>query len=286
MRDGEDGEARFAFGSVKELAGIEGFAFLPLSEARRGEDVVESEDEFEAFLGGVEGFEIEDADLGEGRMLDALDEQAEIEVGPLPPGIGEQGGEQDGFTAFDGIGVELEETEEAGDGGLDAVGDGLGVVSIRGGEGREDVDGTARGTAGGVDGHVDLLAQSADTVGRLAPGSEAFFPELGLLGGEVVGGDAFALGVLFVDPGAEVRGLEIREREEEIGEVAFGIDDDGGNAVDGGLFQQGEAEAGLAAAGHADADGVGDKVAGIVKERDVLSGFGGGVVGATEVEGP
>jgi hypothetical protein len=60
------------------------------------------------------------------------------------------------------------------------------------------------------------------------------------------------------------------EVEQEIGKIAFGIDDDGGDAIDGGFLKQADAEAGLAAAGHADADGVGDQVLGIEEKEAIV----------------
>src|SRR5262249_29760832 len=69
------------------------------------------------------------------------------------------------------------------------------------------------------------------------------------------------------------------------GEIALGVDDHGGNAVDGGFLQEADAQAGLARAGHADDDTVRGQVAGVV--HDVLVGPDGllvEIVLATEVE--
>jgi Flp pilus assembly protein TadD len=57
-------------------------------------------------------------------------------------------------------------------------------------------------------------------------------------------------------PRAEILRGELREGEQQVAEVALGVDGDRRDAVDRGLLEQREAQAGLAAAGHADADRV------------------------------
>ncbi len=56
--------------------------------------------------------------------------------------------------------------------------------------------------------------------------------------------------------GRKSAGREIGERQQQVAEVALGVDDEGRDAVDRGLLEQRDAQAGLAAAGHADADRV------------------------------
>ena len=65
----------------------------------------------------------------------------------------------------------------------------------------------------------------------------------------------------------EILGRELRKREQQIAEIALGIDDDRGDAVDGRFFEQRQAEARLAAAGHADADGVRGQVLRVVEQQ-------------------
>src|SRR5690606_22498587 len=72
------------------------------------------------------------------------------------------------------------------------------------------------------------------------------------------------------DPGGEISRLQLWKSQEQIAEVTFGIDDDRGNAVDGGFFEQGDAEARLAAAGHADDHAVRCEIPGIVQQQIVL----------------
>ena len=58
---------------------------------------------------------------------------------------------------------------------------------------------------------------------------------------------------------------QLGKGEQQVAEVALGIDGDDRDAVDGGFFEQRQAEARLAAAGHADAHGVGGEVLGVVR---------------------
>ena len=70
-----------------------------------------------------------------------------------------------------------------------------------------------------------------------------------------------------IDPGREVLGAQLGKGEQQVGEVALGIDGDRRDAVDRRLFEQRQAQAGLAAAGHADADGVRRQVLRVVEQR-------------------
>src|SRR4030095_5216283 len=74
------------------------------------------------------------------------------------------------------------------------------------------------------------------------------------------------------------------EGEEEIAQIALGIDHQRGNAVDRGLLEERQAEAGLAAARHAHADRVGDEIFRIVEEQGAGGCFRAEIVGAPEVE--
>ena len=84
-------------------------------------------------------------------------------------------------------------------------------------------------------------------------------------------GEARGVGV-----GGKVGGAARGEVQGEVAEVAFGVDGDDGDAVQRGFFEQGDAEAGFAGAGHADDDGVGGEVGCVVEDgrAGVGQGFG------------
>jgi len=54
--------------------------------------------------------------------------------------------------------------------------------------------------------------------------------------------------------------------KKQVGEVAFGIDDDRGDALDGSLLQQADAQARLARAGHAGDDGMCGEICRVIEQ--------------------
>ena len=65
------------------------------------------------------------------------------------------------------------------------------------------------------------------------------------------GRDAGLLGVALVDPGAEVGGRQLGEQQEQVGQIALGVDEQAGHARREALLDQHDAETGLARTGHA-----------------------------------
>ena len=91
--------------------------------------------------------------------------------------------------------------------------------------------------------------------------------------------------VVGVDPRLEINGLHLRKLQQQVDHVALGVDQNGGDFVQRGLFEQANAEPRLAAARHADADGVGGEVARVVVDGLVAALAGGEIVARAEVEG-
>ena len=87
-----------------------------------------------------------------------------------------------------------------------------------------------------------------------------------------------------VDPRPKVARRQVRKREQQVAQVALGIDRDGRDAVERRLFQQRHAQPRLAAARHADADGVGREVLAVVKQRLGMRLAGRQIVRPAEVE--
>ena len=83
----------------------------------------------------------------------------------------------------------------------------------------------------------------------------------------LVRGFAFFGGVVFIDPWAEVRCFEIGEIEHQVGDIAFGIDDDGWDIIHGGLLEYGDTQAGFTRTGHTEHHAVGDEILGIIKHQ-------------------
>jgi hypothetical protein len=116
------------------------------------------------------------------------------------------------------------------------------------------------------------------------PHSASPFLHSSLLARVVGGLEALLPRVVLVDPRQEILGTQLGEGEHQIGEVALGIDDEGGDAVDRSLLEQGEAEAGLAAARHAHAHRVGDQVLRVVQHEPGRRLPRRQIPGASEVE--
>ena len=264
----EDGVAGEAVGGVEEGGDVERFTFDPGLEGGGGEDVVEEHGEAEAVVGGEEGVDVEDAEFLEGRGLDLQDEFAEVEVFALAPGVFKEVGEEDVFAGTDGVNVfEADEAEEGGGGAGDFFAEDFAVLipgQLRSLEGGEDANGDARVGAGGVDGEAGGVGEGLETFGGDVPLGKAFFPEVGGLGGGLFRGFAGATGEVGVDPGLEVSRGEGGEVEEGVGDVAFGVNHQRGDALKGGFFKQADAQASFAGASHADDNSVGGEVGGVV----------------------
>ena len=111
-----------------------------------------------------------------------------------------------------------------------------------------------------------------------------FVQQLGLLARVVGGRKSLLPRVVLVDPRQEILRPQLGEREHQIGEVALGVDEEGGDAVDRRLLEQGEAQTGLAAARHAHAHCVGDEVLRVVEHEPGLRLPRRQIPGASEVE--
>ena len=140
---------------------------------------------------------------------------------------------------------------------------------LRRGERRDDGDRDTGRAAGSVDREVGRVLQTRDTGAVLSPVGKALLPEACLVGRVLVQRAAGAPAILLVDPRREVLGGQIGKRQQQIADVTLGIDDEGGNAVDRGFFDERQTQAGLAAAGHADAHRVRDQILGVVQQEIV-----------------
>ncbi len=152
-----------------------------------------------------------------------------------------------------------------------------------GGERLEDAHRQARVGAGGVDGEIGRVLQALDAGRVLSPIGQSLLPHLRLLLGELIDGDALLGRLLVAHPRAKVLGAQFGEGEHQVGQVALGVDDDRRDAIDGGFFQQTDAEAGLATPRHAHAHAVSDEVLRVVQE-EAAGLLAGQIVLAAQVE--
>ena len=288
MRDRQDRDARLALGRPQQALDVEGLAFEPRGEAGRCEQVVQRHRQAEAVLGGVEGLEVHDTDALDARVLDFLDQAAEIEADPRPPTAVQDLREQDVFATADRVGIEAEQGEQAGDRGHHALAHGVVVLAHgfgRRGEGTEHGQGQAGTAAGRVDRDVGRVLEALDACAVLAPGGEALAPEIGRGLGVLGDGPSLARRFAGIDPRLEALGREVGEGQHQVAEIALGIDRNGRHAVEGGLFEQRDAQARLARTRHADTHAVGRQVLGVVHEQLVGDVVRVHVEGLAQVEG-
>jgi hypothetical protein len=129
-------------------------------------------------------------------------------------------------------------------------------------------------------------AKPADAAAILAPVGESVLPSLRDLGCVRLDAHVLPQGFCRIDPRREIRRQQIRKREQQVGQIAFGIDRDDRNAVDGRLLDEAESETGLAAARHPDADGVREQVLRVVENGIRQADARCQVVPSSEVEQP
>ncbi len=79
-------------------------------------------------------------------------------------------------------------------------------------------------------------------------------------------------------------GASAREVQQEVGQVPFGIDDDGRDALQRRFFEQGNAQTGFPGAGHPGDHRVGGQVGGIVGKGFLDRLFSGGIVIAAKIQ--
>ena len=217
---------------AEEHGGIERRSLAPGGERRRRGEPVQPQRELLPVLRGEERVELEDAELPQWGPLDVADQGAEIEIAACPPGVLDEIGEQHVLAARQRIGGDPDEPEEARHRALDLVPERLrlGLPGERRRAQRADqVQRHARGRAGRVDGQLGRVAVRLDPGGVDPAGGETLRPVSGRLRGELVEREAGGAGVRLVHPGAEARGGEVGEGEEEVAHVALRVEHERGD---------------------------------------------------------
>ena len=194
----------------------------------------------------------------------------------MAPGILENVREQDVLARAHRVDVvQTHQPEQGGDRAGDFLAQNL-PVALPGDVGRfqrgQDADRDARVRAGCVDGELGGIFQRLDAARLDPPIRQPFLPvRCGAFGGlfDRLPG---APGFIRVDPGLEVLRQQVREVQQQVGHVAFGVDHDGRDAVQRRFFQQADAQTGLARAGHAHHECVRGQVGRVVKQR-LVAGF-------------
>ena len=287
MGNAEDAATRLALGRVEHALNVQRLAFQPRGEAWTGDQVVQLHRQVVALVFGEEVVHVLDADLADGRLLNLTHKVFNRDVLLLAPVVRDDVGEQDVLARLHGVGLDITEREDAADGALDAVAEHLAILHhfvARCFQRTQDRHRQAGIAARRVNGHVRIAAQGLDAVHTLAGIAEALLPQLRLSIRVVVHADAFAARIVGVHPRLQLFATEVGKGEEQVADVALGIDRDDRDAIHQRLFDQRKAEACLAGAGHAQHHAMGHEILRIVEHQLVLRLLGIQVICATEVK--
>ncbi len=248
---------------------VERVAAHPCREAGRCQQVVERQRQLEAIRRREEGVEIERADAANRWRLHESDQARQVEVLPRLPGGLDQLRDEDVLARANGIRIDPDEPQKARCGNPDLLPEQVAALHDRGpggAEGGQYREPASRVAARREDAKVRAVAESGDPLAGLAPFGEAVLPEPCLSCRELGLRLARSLRLGRVDPGLEVCGPQFGERQQEVRQIALGVDDQGRYSVESRFFQKRNAKPRLAAARHADANGVCRQVLRVVDE--------------------
>ena len=99
-----------------------------------------------------------------------------------------------------------------------------------------------------------------------SPVGQTAAPAFGCRRRKLLDAFVFAACVVYIDPGLKISRLHLWKLQQQVSDVPFGVDQQGGHLVQGSLFEQSEAEPGLATAGHPNTDGMRHQIARVVVE--------------------
>ncbi len=285
--DVEDRHAGASVRLVEQALDVHRVAFQPRLERRRGDDVVQVERQLLPLALGDVIVDREDAELVEGRLLHLQDDVLKRQILPALPGVLENVGDEHVLFVLHRLYVAPDQRQQRRDDAVDllTVGFHVGIpAALRRAQRGEDAHGQPGIRAGRVDAVARGGFEPAHPVGDDAPTGESLRPGVRHVGGVLRHVHPGAARVVHVDPGLKVFGAQVGEVEQQIGDVALRIDDDRRDVVENGFFEQGDAQPGFAAAGHADDDGVGGQVARVVIDHVVGKALAVGVVATTEIK--
>ena len=288
MRQGKNGGTRLAFLAIKQALDIEGRSLGPGGEGRPGEQGIEVHRQGHALRLGIKGLKRKDPDLGKGRTDNRPDQPFQGEILAEAPVMEKDRTQQQVLAALQRVAGDVDQRQQAGDGGGHQTVDGIDIghrLGRRGGKASQHRE-RSNGSAGGIDLHFHAAAQGGDALRTLVPGSQPLFPGGSGVGGQLLDTDSLFLGLGGIEPGLEIARGQVGKGQQQVGHIALGIDDQRRDIVHDRLLDQADTETGLATAGHADDHPVGGEILVLKEERRGwgLSAAGGEVDLAPEVE--
>ena len=268
--DREDRDPRTPVRRSEEEIDVEGIAGEPSIKPRTREEMVEGDCKLVALLPRVEAFQVQNPDFLNFWVLNARDKELDVEGLLAGPGLGDDRHEEEVFAALYRVGFDAEKAEQASDDAKRLLADRLSIGPFgRRGERFHERDRHSETGAWRIDTDVGRILQSLNTCAILVARRETSRPLLCLFCG------IFSLG----NPREEVFRPKLGERQQEIRQIPFRIDNNRRNLIDCGLFEERDREARLSASRHADYDAVGREVARLIEVR-----MGGCAVGCRLAE--
>ena len=283
----EDAMARFTLGGEIEAVNIEWLALQPTLKGGGRNQVVEGHRQFKTIFLREEGIHIKDPQLAHRWGLDRQDQLRQIKVAPFLPEMFKDVGEQNRLAAAHRIRLDADQAQKRRHGAANPLANCFplcGKIKAWRGQTTQDIDRHPGIGTGCKDCIFNRISQGAHT-GRInAPIGQAGPPLFGGILGKLIDIFAFAPRIIDVDPRLEISGTQFGKLEQQVGQITLGINQNRRHAVERRLFQQAEAEPGLATAGHAHADGVGGQVAGIIVDGDLAALAAIQIILSAEVE--
>ncbi len=267
--DRKDRHPRLAFGRVEQALDVQRLALRPGRKSRRRRQIVEPHRQRKPVLRGKERFQRQHADLVDSRLLHGMDQCDEIEVPPRPPFAVHHHRQQDVLARLQGIRLHPRQRQQPRHRRRNPIPHRRGVVGktgrrrIQRGQDRKRQPGPGSWR---IDRKISRGLQAGDPRTVLPPSRQPFRPGLRRLRRVILRRHLFAGGLAFIHPWTEIRRGQPRKRQQQVAQVALGINHQDGNPVDGRLLDQADAQARLARACHSHAHRVGGQVLCVVQQ--------------------
>ncbi|OQA19379.1 MAG: hypothetical protein BWY63_01743 [Chloroflexi bacterium ADurb.Bin360] len=228
MGDVENRMAGSAIRRTEETGNIQRLPLEPALEGGRSDDVVERHRQAKTVLLREEGIHIKDPELANRWVLNRKDNFGQVQILTVTPVMFEDVGEQNVFPRANGVGINAHQSQQSAHRPLNAFAQQfcIGIPAERWGiEGMHDRDGDACIAAGRVDDEVRRITQHADTLPVLSPIRQALAPLRRLRTRKLLDTQTLASCIIHVHPGLEIFRQQVRESQEQVGDIPLGINE-------------------------------------------------------------
>ena len=226
MSDRENRDARLAGRCMQDVADIQRCAFQPGRKARRSQQVVQSQHQSKAILGRIKRLELQHADAADRWGLHLLNQNAQVQIYPFSPGGIDQRRKQHMLAALNRVGFDPNQAQQTVNHRADPVPHQIAVIDDRRVGSRKRLEDRNRQPGAGpgsINGKIRGVAQALNAVAVLTPIRQTLAPGIGLLRGIFLRRQTFLAGIILVDPRQKVFSAQLGESQQEVAQVALGI---------------------------------------------------------------